>query len=61
MIPQLYEAISFLKSNKKILEYSQELISRVVSIKLEYSRVYKQVKEDEAEEKRTNEKNWIIT
>ena len=61
MIPQLYEAISFLKSNKKILEYSQELISRVVSIKLEYSHVYKQVKEDEAEEKRTNEKNWIIT
>ena len=61
MTPQLYEAIRFLKSNKKILEYSQELISRVVSIKLEYSRVYKQVKEDEAEEKRINEKNWIIT
>ena len=48
LTPQLFEAINFLKSNREICENSQQLISRAISMsKLENSRAYKRMEEDE--------------
>ena len=55
---QLFEAITFLKSNREIWENSQQLISRAISMsKMENSRAYKRMEEDETEEKRMNGDN----
>ena len=58
LTPQLFEAITFLKSNREIWENSQQLISRAISMsKMENSRAYKRMEEDETEEKRMNGDN----
>ena len=58
MTPQLFEAINFLKSNRELWENSQQLISRAISMsKMENSRAYKRMEEDETEEKRMNGDN----
>ena len=58
MTPQLFEAITFLKSNRELWENSQQLISRAISMsKIEFSRAYKRMEEDETEEKRLNGDN----
>ena len=58
MIPQLFEAITFLKSNRELWENSQQLISRAISMsKMENSRAHKRMEEDDTEEKRINGEN----
>ena len=58
LTPQLFEAINFLKSNRELWEYSQQLISRAISMsKMENSRAYKRMEEDDTEEKRMNGEN----
>ena len=58
MTPQLFEAVTFLKSNRKLWENSQQLISRAISMsKMENFRAYKRMEEDETEEKRMNGDN----
>ena len=58
MTPQLFEAINFLKSNRELWENSQRLISRAISMsKIENSRAYKRMEEDDTEEKRMNGEN----
>ena len=55
---QLFEAITFLKSNRELWENSQQLISRAISMsKMENFRAYKRIEEDETEEKRMNGDN----
>ena len=55
LTPQLFEAINFLKSNRELWENSQQLISRAISMsKMENSRAYKRMEEDDTEEKRMN-------
>ena len=52
LTPQNFEAITFLKSNRKLWENSQQLISRAISMsKMEIFRAYKRMEEDETEEK----------
>ena len=47
-----------LKSNREILEHSQELISRPISTnKIENSRAYKRMEMDQIEEEKINEEN----
>ena len=58
LTPQLFEAINFLKSNRELWENSQQLISRAISMsKMENSRAYKRMEEDDTEEKRMNGEN----
>ena len=58
LTPQLFEAITFLKSNRELWENSQQLISRAISMsKMENFRAYKRMEEDETEEKRMNGDN----
>ena len=53
LTPQLFETITFLKSNRELWENSQQLISRAISMsKMENSRAYKRMEEDDTEEKR---------
>ena len=55
---QIFEAITFLKSNRELWENSQQLISRAISMsKIKNSRAYKRMEEDEIEEKRMNGDN----
>ena len=55
MTPQLFEAITLLKSNRELWENSQQLISRAILMsKMENFRAYKRMEEDETEEKRMN-------
>ena len=55
---QLFEAVTFFKSNKELWENSQQLISRAISMsKMENYRAYKRMEEDETEEKRMNGDN----
>ena len=54
----LFEAFTFLKSNRELWENSQQLISRAISMrKVENSRAYKRMEEDETKEKRMNGDN----
>ena len=58
MTPQLFETITFLKSNRELWENSQQLISRAISMsKMENSRAYKRMEEDETKEKWMNGDN----
>ena len=58
MTPQLFKAITFLKSNRELWENLQQLISRAISMsKMENFRAYKRTEEDETEEKRMNGDN----
>ena len=58
LTPQLFEAITFLKSNRELWENSQQLISRAISMsEIENSRAFKRMEEDETEEKRINGDN----
>ena len=58
MTPQRFEAINFSKSNREFWENSQQLISRAISMsKMENSRAYKRMEEDETEEMRMNGDN----
>ena len=58
LTPQLFEAITFLKSNRELWENSQQLISRTISMsKMENFRAYKRIEEDETEEKRMHGDN----
>ena len=58
MTPQLFEAITFLKSYSELWENPQQLTSRAISMsKIENSRAYKRMEEDETEEKRMNGDN----
>ena len=58
LTPQLFKAITFLKSNRELWENSQQLISRAISVsKTENSRSYKRKEEDETKEKRMNGDN----
>ena len=58
LTPQLFEAITFLNSNRELWENSQQLISRAISMsKIENSRAYKRMEEDETEEKKMNGDN----
>ena len=55
LTPQLFEAITFLKSNREYWEKSLQLISRAISMsKMENVRAYKRMEEDETEEKGMN-------
>ena len=58
LTPQLFEVFNFLKSNRELWENSQQLISRAISMsKMENSRAYKRMEEDDTEEKRLNGEN----
>ena len=58
LTPQLFEAATFFKSNRELWENSQQLSSRAISMsKMENSRAYKSIEEDETEEKRRNRDN----
>ena len=58
LTPHLFEAITFLKSNRELWENSQQLISLAISMsKMENFRAYKRKEEDETEEKRINGDN----
>ena len=58
LTPQLFEAITLLKSNRELWENSQQLISRAILMsKMENFRAYKRMEEDETEEKRMNGDN----
>ena len=51
LTPQIFEAINILKSNRELWTDSQQLISRAISMsKIENSRTYKRMEEDEVEE-----------
>ena len=58
LTPQLFEAINFLKSNRELWKNSQQLISGAIPMsKMENSRAYKRLEEDDTEEKRMNGEN----
>ena len=58
LTPQLFEAITFLKSNRELWENSQQLISRAISMsEIENSRAFKRMEEDDTGEKRMNGEN----
>ena len=59
LTPQLFEAITFLKSNRELWENSLQLISRAISMsKMGNFRAYKRMEEDGTEEKRMNGENY---
>ena len=58
LTPQIFEATTFLKSNKELWENSQQLISRAISMsKMEKFRACKSMEDNEIEEKRMNGDN----
>ena len=60
LTPQLFEAITYLKSNRELWENSQQIISGAIFMsRIENSRAYKRMEEDEdeVEEKRMNGDN----
>ena len=58
LTPQNFEAITFLKSNRELWKNSQQLISGAIPMsKMENSRAYKRLEEDDTEEKRMNGEN----
>ena len=58
LTPQFFKAITFLKSIRELWENSQQLISRAILMnKIENSRAYIKIEEDETEENRINGDN----
>ena len=58
LTPQIFEAITFLKSNREFCRNSQQLISRAISMsKIGNYRAYKRMEKDETEEERMNGDN----